>query len=304
LELLAFNALPATISDDMWAHQYVQMSNQIACQKFPARSLFRSNGAEAHLFGLEPNFGCCTANFNQAWPKFALSAFMYQGDTVVSAVPIPASIKTENLSLTLQTNYPFENRLVYQAQAKTPMHLKVRVPSFAKNLRVNGVPTVFCAELTFDLLANETTQIEITFDTQAQLVDRPHNLKSVRCGSLVFSLPIDYEKIMLEYERGGIERKYPYCDYEYLPKSKWNYALTSPFFTVERREVSEIPFSSQNPPVVLKAEVKEIAWGLEGGFETVCAKVPQSRIPYGDTQTVALYPYGCAKLRMTELPLV
>ena len=34
LELLAFNALPATISDDMWAHQYVQMSNQIACERF------------------------------------------------------------------------------------------------------------------------------------------------------------------------------------------------------------------------------------------------------------------------------
>ena len=41
-EVLAFNALPATISDDMWAHQYVQMSNQIACQKFPGRSLFRT----------------------------------------------------------------------------------------------------------------------------------------------------------------------------------------------------------------------------------------------------------------------
>ena len=34
LEALAFNALPAAISEDMWTHQYVQMSNQISCQKF------------------------------------------------------------------------------------------------------------------------------------------------------------------------------------------------------------------------------------------------------------------------------
>lgn len=77
LELAAFNALPATISEDMWTHQYVQQSNQIACEIFPGKSVFRTNGREAHLFGLEPNFGCCTANFNQGWPKFALSAFLH-----------------------------------------------------------------------------------------------------------------------------------------------------------------------------------------------------------------------------------
>ena len=82
LEVLAFNALPATISDDMWTHQYDQMSNQIACIKFPGKPIFRTNGQESHLFGLEPNYGCCTANFNQAWPKLALSTFMHRDGAV------------------------------------------------------------------------------------------------------------------------------------------------------------------------------------------------------------------------------
>lgn len=43
LEMLAFNALPATFSDDMWAHQYDQMSNQIACKRFPGKTIFRTN---------------------------------------------------------------------------------------------------------------------------------------------------------------------------------------------------------------------------------------------------------------------
>lgn len=87
LELAAFNALPAAISEDMWTHQYDQQSNQIACEIFPGKSLFRTNGSDAHLFGLEPNFGCCTANFNQGWPKFALSAFMYGENTVINVLP-------------------------------------------------------------------------------------------------------------------------------------------------------------------------------------------------------------------------
>ena len=54
----------------------------------------------------------------------------------------------------------------------------------------------------------------------------------------------------------------------------------------------------------MKAYVKQIEWGFEDGYETVCAKEPLSRIPIGEKQEIELYPYGCAKLRMTELPMV
>ena len=35
LEKEAFNCLPATTNPDMWAHQYVQMTNQISCSRIP-----------------------------------------------------------------------------------------------------------------------------------------------------------------------------------------------------------------------------------------------------------------------------
>ena len=304
LEVLAFNALPATLSDDMWAHQYDQMSNQIACKIFPSKPIFGTNGVDAHLFGLEPNFGCCTANFNQGWPKFALSAFMHNDDTVMSAIPIPSSLKTDELSVELKTDYPFENKFEYTVSSKKKIKFKVRVPSFARELFVNGKRMCYSEELCFDVGESETTHIDIEFTTAPILVDRPHNLKSVRCGSLVFSLPIEYEKRMLEYERNGVERKYPYCDYEYIPKSEWSYAYSSPFFKLERREMSGVPFASQKPPVTVKAKVKKIAWGFEDGYDTVCAKVPKSITPLEEEKEIALYPYGCAKLRMTELPLI
>ena len=303
LEMLAFNALPATISDDMWTHQYDQLSNQIACEKFPAKPIFRTNGGESHLFGLEPNYGCCTANFNQAWPKLALSAFMHNEDTVINALLIPAELKTANEHIILETNYPFENSFKYTVEVKEAITFKIRIPSFAKNLTVNG-ETTDEKELSFDLIAGEKLEINVAFDATPEFIDRPHGLKSVKCGSLVFSVPIKHEKKMLEYERDGVERKFPYCDYELIPVSDWNYAYSSNLLEVIKNGVAEVPFSSVNPPVMIKAGVKKIDWGYEDGYDTVCAKIPESREPMGDEEEILLYPYGCAKLRMTEIPKI
>ena len=120
----------------------------------------------------------------------------------------------------------------------------------------------------------------------------------------MFSVPVKYEKKMYEYENGGKERKFPYCDYEYIPTSDWNFAYSSDTLTPEYRNVSDTPFSSYAPAMVIKTQVKQIEWGLEDGYETVCAKVPESREPISKAKDIELHPYGCAKLRMTEIPKI
>ncbi len=302
LEELAFNALPAAVSDDMWTHQYDQLSNQPFCIRFPGKSPFRTNGAEAHLFGLEPEFGCCTANFGQGWPKLALSAFLHRDGMVWNALPVPSALETDTLSATLETDYPFLNRMVYTLTAKKPVTFGIRVPSFAANLTVNGTPTE--GDQVIVLTAGEQKTVVVEFETRAHLVARPYDLYAVKCGSLLFSLPVEYEKQMREYERNGVERKFPYCDYDYIPKSDWSYGYTDVETTPIFRGVSSVPFSSEHPPVTLQAGVVPIWWGLEDGYEHLCAKVPVSRDPVGEPMEIALYPYGCAKLRMTELPLI
>ncbi len=303
LEVLAFNALPAAISDDMWTHQYDQMSNQIECVKFPGRSIFRTNDGEAHLFGLEPHFGCCTANFNQGWPKLTLSSFMHSGNTVVSAVPVPSVLSDDGIRVELDTDYPFVNTLNYKVDTTKDFTLKVRIPSFAVNVKINGQPTNK-DEAVFEFKAGDKQSISISFETECNMIDRPHDLKCVKCGSLVFSLPREYEKVMHEYTKNDIERKFPYCDYEYKGTTPWSFGFASSELKVVRGKVDEIPFSSKNPAVTVTAKVAPINWGLEDGFKTVCAKVPESRKAEGDVREVSLYPYGCAKLRMTELPMV
>lgn len=303
LEILAFNALPAAISDDMWSHQYVQMSNQIACQRFPGKPLFRTNSEEAHLFGLEPHFGCCTANFGQGWPKLALSSFLYADNDIISAIPIPSELKTKDVNIVLETQYPFDYKFKYTIKADKDFTFRIRIPSWAKNIIVDGKSFVG-DEAVFEISKAQCREIHITYSVVPTIQNREYDLYTVQCNPLVFSLPVRYEKKMYEYEKDGVERKFPYCDYEYIPVSDWNYAYCSTDFKLEKREVGEIPFSSQNPPVVMKAYVKQIDWGLEDGYETVCAKEPLSRTPIGEKQEIELYPYGCAKLRMTELPIV
>lgn len=303
LEVLAFNALPATISDDMWTHQYLQMSNQIACEKFPGKPIFRTDGGESHLFGLEPNFGCCTANFGQGWPKLALSAFMHNGDTVINVIPVPCELKTDDKHINIITDYPFKNSFAYDIRSKCDFTFKIRIPEFAQNLVVDGKP-IKAKELSFDIFAGESSTINVSYDVTPHFVQRPNELTCVKCGSLVFSVPIDYEKSMHEYEKDGVLRKYPYCDYELSPKSDWNYAYCGGNLTVEQGDISDIPFSSKNPPITVKAAVTNIDWGYEDGYDTVCAKMPSSTVPLCEQKQISLYPYGCAKLRMTEIPQI
>ncbi len=305
LEILAFNALPAAISDDMWTHQYDQMSNQIACQRFPVpgKPIFRTNNEEAHLFGLEPHFGCCTANFGQGFPKLALSAFMRAENEIICAVPIPSELKTEDVNIVLETQYPFDYSFKYTISNKKEFTFKIRIPSWAKDVTVDG--NAFDGdEAVFEIGKEQGREIYITYNAVPIIRKRENDLNTVQCGPLIFSVPIQYEKKMYEYEKDSVERKFPYCDYEYIPASDWNYAYCGTDFEFEKRDISKIPFSSQNPPVVMKAYVKQIEWGFEDGYETVCAKTPISRTPIGERKEMELYPYGCAKLRMTELPIV
>lgn len=303
LEVLAFNALPATISEDMWTHQYVQMSNQIACQRFPGRPIFRTNEHEAHLFGLEPNCGCCTANFNQGWPKLALSAFLHKDNTVLHAMMLPAEIHADKWHITAQTEYPFENSVNYDIKAEEDMTFKVRIPSFARNIKCN-IGSVADGELVVCIKGGEHKCFTLQFEVEPCFEKRPNELYAVRCGSLLFSVPIKYNAVMHEYERNGVERRFPYCDYELVPQSEWNYAYCKDQLGVVRKGVADAPFSEKNPPVTIKAKLCKIDWDFEDGYETVCAKTPRSTVPLSSPQEMELYPYACAKLRMTELPLL
>ncbi len=302
LEVIAFNALPATLSEDMWTHQYVQQVNQIACQKTMIMAPWSTNGPYAHTFGLEPNFGCCTANFNQGWPKFALSPFMHNGNTIINSVMLPCVLNDNGITIKLETNYPFENKMHYYIDANKDFDFVIRIPTFAKNLKVNGEEKE-TKDLTF-AINNGKTEIELEFTATPYLKERPNNLYVLQAGSLLFSVPIEYEKQMREYTKKGVERKFPYCDYQFIPKTPWNYGFADKDFEVVFNGISDVPFSQEKPPVTIKANMQQINWGLKFPYRSVARKTPKSTQPISEMQEINLCPYGCARLRMTEMPIL
>lgn len=302
LEILGFNALPATLSEDIWTHQYVQQVNQVACQKTMIMAPWSTNGPYAHTFGLEPNFGCCTANFNQGWPKFALSAFMHNGDTVISSVMLPSVLKDEGVTIRLETDYPFNNKMHYYIDAEKNFSFVIRNPSFAKNLKVNG-EAAETKDLEFAIKQGKT-EIELEFDAIPFLKERPNSLYALQMGSLLFSVPVAYEKKMREYTKKGVERKFPYCDYQFIPKTPWNYGFADDDFEITYHKSGDIPFSQNNPPITIKAKLQQINWGLKFPYRSIAGKTPKSRVPITEVQEIELCPYGCARLRMTEMPML
>lgn len=305
LEKLAFNALPATISPDMWSHQYVQMTNQVAA--FPmSKPPFRTNNYVAHTFGLEPNFGCCTANFGQGWPKFALTSFMKTENGIASCAITPASIKTEINNVDVycesETQYPFRDTVTYKITTSAPVTftMSIRIPSFADSAELNGenVETGGFVNITKEWSGTETINVKMHFSPS--IIQRPDDMVCVWRGPLLYSIAIDEKWERVEYICGGVERKFPYCDYYIYPTSKWNYALADDTFEVKENDVVS-GFRGDEPPVEMTAKMFEVEWEFANGY---CSPKPKSLKPISTIQNVRLIPYGCTNLRMTEIPYI
>lgn len=309
LEIHAYNALPATISEDMWTHQYLQQVNQIACTKQEAPVCYTTCAPDSNCFGLEPNFGCCTANFNQGWPKFALSTFYYRDSEIISAVLAPSQltciINDSNVKITVDTDYPFKSIVKYTVECEKPtvFDLGVRIPSFAKSAVVDGEKACPGEIYKLHRTWEGTSSFVVNMEFEVKLNESVNDMVCLQRGPLYYSVPIKEKKIMHEYEKNGVERKFPYCDYEFLPESDWNYAFTSEEFTVEENDVPEHPFSRSQPPVTIETVMAKIDWGLLPGQTGVCNEQPAGREKLSE-EKVKLQPYGCTNLRMTVMPKV
>ena len=313
LERLAFNALPATISADMWTHQYDQQINQIGCAPDIAACVFGTNGQEANLFGLEPNYGCCTANMPQGWPKFALSSIMKNENALFVASPVPMTVNTTMhgtpVKLEISGGYPFRDtvKIAVTVDAPVDFALDIRVPGFAKTAILDGEALTPGTIASVSRTWQGTTEMTLTFGYDITLDSALYeDLLCVNRGALLYSVPISCEKIMREYTRGGVERKFPYCDYMLIPTSDWGYAFTDTDFVYT--ECAPIPedsaaFDQTKPCVRITANLAKIDWGREDGFAFVCARLPKCREVL-ETVKVDMIPYGCTDLRMTAMPRV
>lgn len=307
LERLAFNALPATITEDFMGHQYLQQANQVLVSKAP-RQWFNTN-EESNLFGLEPNFGCCTANMHQGWPKFVKTLWFYDDEdsSLVSMVFAPSRLDTviggKALKVSLKTEYPFKNTLTYRFEEAGDITLKFRVPQWCKEFQLtkNDLPMT---KKDYELqkgsvrIRHLNSGDSICFIPKYDVIFSSwyNNSLAVERGPLVYGLDIEEEWHAIR-EVNGVR------DYEIYPASAWNIALDKNSTVKEEEfELGDVPFSKNTPPVVLTMKGQQLdSWQL---VNNSAGDLPVSPVNKqgSEEQEVRLIPFGCTKLRVSEFP--
>ncbi|MCL4180903.1 MAG: glycoside hydrolase family 127 protein [Verrucomicrobia bacterium] len=316
LERIAFNALPATFAPDMWSHQYDQQVNQVQCTINPDH-MWSTNGPESNIFGLEPNYGCCTANMHQGWPKFAAHLWMRTPDHGLAAVayaPSEARFNSQGVPvhIRLETDYPFRDTLEFTVTVDQPVRfpLLLRIPNWTRQpaITVAGRTTAGLKPGSFHRVdrewkGRETLKLQLPMHPATSR--RYHQAISLERGPLLYSLKLGENWTRVNADKP--HRELPHGDFEVRPTTPWNYALlvdeSQPARSVQFTEqpVGQIPFSPEGAGVVAKAKGRRLpSWKLQHGWADEIAPLdPKTTEPLED---LTLIPYGCTNIRVTEFP--
>lgn len=308
LETIAYNALPATIRPQFYAHQYDQQVNQVLCSVEPRD--WYNNREDSNIFGLEPNFGCCTANMHQGWPKFVKHLWMKADEhTFVVAAYAPCVLThswsdIEHVEIVEDTEYPFDDNVEFFVSTSREISLMLRIPSWSKGATVAlSDEETFYEAVPYAVvhIPKGKSKIKVHFHFEVEMVPWTDHSAFFRRGPLVFSL-----KIQEEWKK--VRGDEPFADYEVYPKSDWAYALTFPnqVKLIKASSLdSTIPFHGAQIPIKLRVKaIKLNDWPLSNGSVSDPPVLKEPELKNPQVCEIDLVPYGWTTLRITEFPVV
>lgn len=318
VERIAYNALPATLTGSMWSRQYLQQQNQIAAQTMSPNP-FKNDGPYSNVFGLEPNYPCCTVNHPQGWPKFISNAFVVNQDSssLIHVYLGPFSMKTvlaedNTVSVWVDTLYPFSDTLTTTIEAQKDFDYFVRIPSWSMGkatISVNGgsfkpaVPDANSHLLALRVKSGRTT-FTLNVPADITLESRPHGSIAVHRGPLHYAFDIARNQTVLTQNA-----EEPLAvDLQFEATTAWQFAIDPSTLQFHNDPPADgvLPspiFDYGLPPFSMTVTACPIVWPIAGN--TFTSSPPQSPVAcIGDNQTIVLRPFGSTKLRIGEFPVI
>jgi uncharacterized protein len=335
LELLTYNALPGATTPDFWSHQYDQQSNQVLVSNIKRN--WSSNFDDSNIYGFMPNFGCCLANMHQGWPKFVESMWMATNDNGLAIVAYGPSVvkaktgKGNEVTITEETDYPFKGSVKLTISTAKPSRfpLYIRIPGWADSVTVKFKNKTAVVRGESQYMLSERwkngDQITIEIPMKMRTEKRYNNSVTLLRGPLLFSLRIDksFKSVKLKADNFSYKGS---IDWEIDPMSPWNYGLLIDRQNIMRglkiteNAIGQYPFADRGdmiwsadsgkyrtwtgeaPLIITARGVKIPEWGIRDNSADVPPLSPVK--PEGDPEIITLVPYGCARLRITEFPVM
>ncbi|KAH8423913.1 uncharacterized protein LDX57_001665 [Aspergillus melleus] len=325
-ELVAFNALPAAISPDWWAHQYVQQENQPYAHPVDPE-VWTINGPRANIFGLEPEYPCCLVNHPQAYPKFLANQFVRIAEGLAHIYLTPGTVSTtldknNQVSISVDTQYPFAFNWTYTITNSHAFPFSIRIPSWAgpeSRIQINrqspkplspsrqGLHTISIPA------SSSPTTITLTLATTPRVITLPNNTAAIYYGPLLFALavsnsptkspPIDYTNINTTLPTNTTSPGHTF-DITLHPTSPWNVAIDPSQIEIVSKKVDRLQnpiWDLGAPPIELRVAAVQIDWPVKYG---TADEPPVDVNVTGKPFSARFVPYASAKLHMARLPVV
>ncbi|KAJ8090384.1 hypothetical protein PM082_018980 [Marasmius tenuissimus] len=282
IERLAYNALPGTLTDEMWAHQYLQQSNQPWARHMDP-SVFATDGSHAYMTSPD-------------------ASTLYH----VLLSPTTASITLSGnnpVSVSAQTNYPFGSQIQYVTSVSKPFNFGVRVPTWVSgsvSYTVDGgaqqTGAANAAGYIIISVASGSHTISVNIPMTIQTPSRFNGAKSVIRGPLVYSLDVSFNTTVLKTY--ALNSK----DLRFDPTASWQYGIetASLKYNGDASTLQSTPWSRSGAPVSITANGCLVDWNVVTNTADGPPSSPASC--KSAKQEVRLIPYGAAKLRISEMP--
>lgn len=326
LEKIAFNALPAQISDDFMSRQYFQQANQVMITRH-IHNFDVEHGGTDLCYGLLTGFPCCTSNMHQGWPKFTQNLWYATADGGLAAlIYAPGTVKAfvaggTAISVDEETNYPFGESIKFTLHIDNKVKsaafpFRLRIPAWCKkgSIKINGKTW---QEPGGNQIVNITREwksgdvVELILPMHIFRNKWHENSISIERGPIVYALKIGEEVKEVKNDKDPVTYGDSYV--EVRPTTPWNYGLMDiaderldEYYTFEKKkEITGFPWNTEAVPVFITTTAKRIpSWLL---YNEMAGPIPYS-ITYGleaaKEEAIILIPYGATRLRISQFPVI